>query len=285
MIAQEAWGGSHDADILSDILSEGGASGSQLDEGDELGSYNSDYGYDDSASMSMSGEDRGPDTDDDDESMRGSPAVNANRLPQAPLSPPERRMEAMSIERLNVQIHQQLRVQGEDGRHDQEMRKRMTSRESPRLVSDEEEEEEDDDREGSEGAESDGEDARSIDSEGTDGGLPELSVTFADPEGSHFEELLYWLYTGNSNRWIQFFTPENYGSILQNILHLNIVTNAVLDICLVFEASTSPELGLRGMARAILCAPSLSSPSSPLSSIDVSAEVAAGMEPTDTAQK
>ncbi|KAF9924285.1 hypothetical protein FBU30_005703 [Linnemannia zychae] len=61
------------------------------------------------------------------------------------------------------------------------------------------------------------------------------------------------LYTGDNNRWIRFFTPDNYSSILQNILLLNIGTNAVFEICEAFEDTTAPELGLRGMANNVLC--------------------------------
>ncbi|KAF9183710.1 hypothetical protein BGZ50_004096 [Haplosporangium sp. Z 11] len=94
------------------------------------------------------------------------------------------------------------------------------------------------------------------DQEDIEEALPELSVQFSDPDGSHFEELLYWVYTGDNERWVQFFTPENYGSILQNILHLNMVSKSVLELCLSYEESTDPSLGLRGMAIAVL-SPSL----------------------------
>ncbi|CAO3573529.1 unnamed protein product [Mortierella alpina] len=88
----------------------------------------------------------------------------------------------------------------------------------------------------------------SQDSDDTDGYLPELSVDFRDPEGSYFEELLRWVYTGEDERWLCFFTPENYRSILENILRLNIVNKQVLDICLAYEARTSPDQKLRGVA-------------------------------------
>ncbi|KAF8947631.1 hypothetical protein BGZ47_008398 [Haplosporangium gracile] len=292
MIAQEAWGGSLDADVSSDE----GASYGQLEEDDEPVSYNSDYGYQDS--VNLSGEDHGPDSDDN-ESMRDDNSVSSSNQgqrhcrrfrrvqpgsedpsalvnafphqlgpmdstsmdqPSPPSSPQEDKVTDLSIERLSIRVRQKLRVQDESC-HDHEVRTRRTVRLSPELVSAEGEvvEKRDEDRADGEGAETssdDGEDGKSISSVGIDGGLPELVVTFADPEGSHFKELLYWLYTGNSKRWIQFFTFENYGSILQNILHLNIVTREVLEICMVFEASTSPELGLRGMALSVLCRPS-----------------------------
>ncbi|KAF9119583.1 hypothetical protein BGW39_000209 [Mortierella sp. 14UC] len=284
MITQEAWGRSVDADISS----EGGASHGQLEEDDELASYNSDYSYQDS--INMSGEDRGPDSDGDEnmqddnstisssqrrlrrrgharsaslESDLGDPSLLVNAMPhqlgpmdqagihRSPpsslLSPPED-TDALAVERLNAQILRQLHVRDEPSRHFE--MKRQTLGESPGLMTGEKQ----DEGRSDEGAEpSDGDDTRSTNSNGTDGGLPELSVTFVDPKGSHFEELLYWLCTGDSNRWIRFFTPENYGSILQNILHLNIVTSTVLDICMAFEASTAPELGLRGMALSVLC--------------------------------
>ncbi|KAF9174011.1 hypothetical protein BGX21_010095 [Mortierella sp. AD011] len=83
--------------------------------------------------------------------------------------------------------------------------------------------------------------------------LPELSMTFMDPEKSHFEELLYWLYTGDNSRWLRFFTPENYGSILENIRLLNISATDAIDVCLLYESKTSPRMGLKGMAQVILC--------------------------------
>ncbi|KAF9939430.1 hypothetical protein BGZ67_009555 [Mortierella alpina] len=92
----------------------------------------------------------------------------------------------------------------------------------------------------------------SDDSDDTDNCLPELSVDFRDPEGSHFEELLRWVYTGEDERWLRFFTPENYRSILENILRLNIVNRQVLDLCLAYEARTSPDQKLRGMAVELL---------------------------------
>ncbi|KAG0200131.1 hypothetical protein BGX28_006711 [Mortierella sp. GBA30] len=92
----------------------------------------------------------------------------------------------------------------------------------------------------------------SDDDEDMSGSLPELSIDFKEPETSHFEELLRWVYTGDGERWLRFFTPENYGSILENISRLNIVSSDVLDICLAFEAGTSTEQNLCGMAVAIL---------------------------------
>ncbi|KAK3843546.1 MAG: hypothetical protein J3R72DRAFT_420122 [Linnemannia gamsii] len=291
MIAQEAWGKSVDADISS----EGGASYGQLDEDDELVSYNSDYSYQDS--VNMSGEDHALEWDGDESMLDdnsttsasqrrfhrrrrarsasqesaledpslllhampyqlGSSDSTSNYRPSVPsplssLQPED--IGALTMERLNAQVHQ-LHVR-DDSSPQYEM-KRGTCNESSGLVS---EEKQDEGRSDEAAEASDGEDARSTISNGTDGGLPELSVTFVDPKGTHFKELLYWLYTGDGNRWIRFFTPENYGSILQNILHLNIVTSAVLEICMVFEATTAPELGLRGMALSVLCGPSASS--------------------------
>ncbi|KAG0376069.1 hypothetical protein BGX24_008333 [Mortierella sp. AD032] len=272
MIAQEAWGKSVDADISS----EGGASYGQLDEDDELASYSSDYSYQDS--VNMSGEDHALEWDGDESMLDDNSTTSASqrrfhRRRRARSASQELALEdpslllhampyqlgssdstrALTMERLNAQVHQ-LHVR-DDSSPQYEM-KRGTCDESSGLVS----EEKQDEGRSDEGAEaSDGEDARSTISNGTDGGLPELSVTFVDPKGTHFKELLYWLYTGDGNRWIRFFTPENYGSILQNILHLNIVTSAVLEICMVFEATTAPELGLRGMALSVLCGPSASS--------------------------
>ncbi|KAI1321226.1 hypothetical protein EDD11_007792 [Mortierella claussenii] len=87
-----------------------------------------------------------------------------------------------------------------------------------------------------------------------DDDLPELSVMLSDPDGNHFKELLYWLYTDDHARWLASFTPENYRSILQNILHLNIRSPAVLKVCLAFEQTTSEDMGLRGLAVQALCA-------------------------------
>ncbi|KAF9942369.1 hypothetical protein BGZ65_002491 [Modicella reniformis] len=86
------------------------------------------------------------------------------------------------------------------------------------------------------------------DTDETDDHLPELTVSLTDPEGCHFHEILYWLYTGNNERWLSFFSPENYQGILQNVLELRIVTRTVFDICQAFESTTSPDLGLRGKA-------------------------------------
>ncbi|KAF9124853.1 hypothetical protein BG015_005012 [Linnemannia schmuckeri] len=296
MIAQEAWGGSFDAEVPSDE----GASYGQLEEDDEPVSYNSDYGYQDS--VNISGEDQGPDSDDD-ESMRDDNSVSSSNRGQRhcrrfrrvrsgsedpsalvnafphqlglmnsismdqpfPLpSPQEDKVADLSIERLNIRARPKLRVQDESD-YDHEVRARRTVRLSPELVSAEEEiaEKRHGDRTNDEGAETssdDGEDGKSISSVDTDGGLPELVVTFADPEGSHFKELLYW----------------NYGLILQNILHLNIVTRAVLEICMVFEASTLPELGLRGMAFSVLCGPSSGSLSQFSSDTNTNADATAG---------
>lgn len=216
MIAKEAWGEYFDADLSS----EGGAG-----HDDESGSYTSDYGYQDS--VDMSGEDRGPDTDDDEsmsvassnqgqrrrfrclrsESEDPSTLLDAFPQPLGPMdsksgdqpSPPSLSQEAdLCIDRLNVRVHQQFHVQDESGYDHEVMRGRMTVRLSPGLVSASEGVEKGDQAnsradEGAEASSDDGEDTKSISSVGTDGGLPELSVTFADPEGSHFKELLYWV--------------------------------------------------------------------------------------------
>ncbi|KAG0228871.1 hypothetical protein B0O80DRAFT_436691 [Mortierella sp. GBAus27b] len=79
-------------------------------------------------------------------------------------------------------------------------------------------------------------------------GLPVLELTFADPVGSHFNELLYWLYTDDCPRWRACFTPQNYDSILENIRILNLFTPTVFDICESFEQTTHPEMGLKGKA-------------------------------------
>lgn len=229
MILEKAWGGSFDADISS----EGGASYGHLDEDEELISYNSDYGYQDS--VNMSGEDYGPESDDD-ESMQDDNSVSsynqgqrrcrlfrrvrsgsedpselvnafphqlgpmdsANTDQPSPLSSLQgEKATDLSIERRNVRVRQQLRVQ--DGScQDHEMGRKGTVRLSPGLVSvvGRGVEKGDEDRADDEGAEAlsdDGEDEKSISSVSTDGGLPELVVTFADPEGSHFKELLYWV--------------------------------------------------------------------------------------------
>ncbi|KAF9352110.1 hypothetical protein BGX34_000172, partial [Mortierella sp. NVP85] len=83
---------------------------------------------------------------------------------------------------------------------------------------------------------------QSSDSEDEEEQLPVLTLQVADPEGSCFDELLYWLYTNDSARWRACFTPQNYDSILQNIRILNIFKDDVFKICQDFELSTSPEL-------------------------------------------
>ncbi|KAF9090920.1 hypothetical protein BGX23_005597 [Mortierella sp. AD031] len=82
--------------------------------------------------------------------------------------------------------------------------------------------------------------------------LPELVMALTDPVGSRFDELLYWIYTDDGRRWEASFTPENYKSILENIIHLNLATPSVLEVCERFESSTRLELGLRGKAQATL---------------------------------
>ncbi|KAF8951609.1 hypothetical protein BGZ52_010684 [Haplosporangium bisporale] len=82
--------------------------------------------------------------------------------------------------------------------------------------------------------------------------LPELTINLADPEASHFDELLYYLYTGDGPRWQVFFRPDNYIYILQNIAHLNMLTQHVFDICLAFEQTTPPEMHLHGLALQLL---------------------------------
>ncbi|KAI1311873.1 hypothetical protein EDD11_003311 [Mortierella claussenii] len=96
--------------------------------------------------------------------------------------------------------------------------------------------------------------AQSYDSESresdADESLPELMLPLKDPEGSRFEEMLYWLYTDDAPRWLRSFTPRNYLDILDNIRTLNICTPAVLEICRTFERSLDSNEGmdLRGQA-------------------------------------
>ncbi|KAF9161576.1 hypothetical protein DFQ26_004394 [Actinomortierella ambigua] len=92
---------------------------------------------------------------------------------------------------------------------------------------------------------SDGEDG---DEEMNDDGLPELRLDLADPEGSRFEELLYWLYTDDHERWLAAFTPSNYRSILANILTLNIANSEVLELCRRFEQQHPAESSIHGLA-------------------------------------
>ncbi|KAF9173959.1 hypothetical protein BGX21_006854 [Mortierella sp. AD011] len=89
-------------------------------------------------------------------------------------------------------------------------------------------------------------DVDDVDDEDED--MPVLNVDLVDPVGSHFEELLRWIYTNDGERWMQCFTPTNYCNILQNICYLNIRTQEVLEICQRFEDSLIPEYDLRGMA-------------------------------------
>ncbi|KAG0032690.1 hypothetical protein BGZ82_006438 [Podila clonocystis] len=93
--------------------------------------------------------------------------------------------------------------------------------------------------------------------------LPELTINLADPEASHFDELLYYLYTGDGPRWQVFFRPDNYIYILQNIAHLNMLTMHVLDICVAFEQTTPPEMQLRGLALQLLHKSTLLGPGGP----------------------
>lgn len=57
------------------------------------------------------------------------------------------------------------------------------------------------------------------------------------------------LYTNESERWRASFSPQNYNSILENILQLNIASPHVLEICETFERTTHPTLGLCGLAQ------------------------------------
>ncbi|KAG0301588.1 hypothetical protein BGZ98_008205 [Dissophora globulifera] len=84
----------------------------------------------------------------------------------------------------------------------------------------------------------------------TDDYLPELSVAFEDPDGSHFRDTLLWVYTGDSKRWVNSFTPKNYEHILKNVFRLNMVTQQVLEDCQAWEEAIHPDLGLQGLAHA-----------------------------------
>ncbi|KAF9427930.1 hypothetical protein BGZ76_002131 [Entomortierella beljakovae] len=77
--------------------------------------------------------------------------------------------------------------------------------------------------------------------------LPELALTLMNPEGSCFEELLYWLYTGDAERWLRSFTPENYSSILSNVELLRLTTGDALEVCHFYKAKLDSHLGLKQM--------------------------------------
>lgn len=83
--------------------------------------------------------------------------------------------------------------------------------------------------------------------------LPELTLSLVDPEGSRFDELLYWIYTNNGARWQKNFTAQNYNSILQNNELLNMFDPQILLICEAFEKTTDPKLGLIGLAEQLFC--------------------------------
>ncbi|KAG0306118.1 hypothetical protein BGZ98_002934 [Dissophora globulifera] len=77
---------------------------------------------------------------------------------------------------------------------------------------------------------------------------PVLSVMNAET-GTHFKELLKWMYHGDGQRWLRCFTPQNYTGILHNIDRFNLCAlPEVMHVCLAFEASTPPELNLQGLA-------------------------------------
>ncbi|KAG0374047.1 hypothetical protein BGX24_010904 [Mortierella sp. AD032] len=65
---------------------------------------------------------------------------------------------------------------------------------------------------------------------------PTLTLKLSRPVSSRFDEMLYWIYTNQSDRWRRSFTPENYHSILHNIALLHLVNPTVLGICRAFEA-------------------------------------------------
>ncbi|KAG0042550.1 hypothetical protein BGZ83_000335 [Gryganskiella cystojenkinii] len=82
--------------------------------------------------------------------------------------------------------------------------------------------------------------------------LPRLTLGLTDPDGDHVKALLHWIYTNNTKSWLTSFTPENYLSILENIVHLHIASQDVLKICEKFEETTNTSLGLRGAAMSTL---------------------------------
>ncbi|KAG0274623.1 hypothetical protein BGZ95_009596 [Linnemannia exigua] len=91
-------------------------------------------------------------------------------------------------------------------------------------VQDEEEEGEEDDAEDDDDDDEDNENH------------PTLTLKLSRPVSSRFDEMLYWIYTDQSDRWRRSFTPENYRSILHNIALLHLVNPTVLEICRSFEA-------------------------------------------------
>lgn len=184
-----------------------------------------------------------------------------------PVSPLERSIQPCSVDQLGQSIQRSLY---------------LSSNVPPMRTEDHEEEIDpdiyDDDDDDDENSDPDSEEDRN---------LPELTINLADPEASHFDELLYYvsafwrrflrlffflrsqfpksylahlishskrkkLYTGDGPRWQAFFRPDNYIYILQNIAHLNMLTRHVLDICLAFEQTTPPEMHLHGLALQLL---------------------------------
>ncbi|KAG9061573.1 hypothetical protein KI688_007152 [Linnemannia hyalina] len=106
----------------------------------------------------------------------------------------------------------------------------------------EEEEDDDDDEEEEDRDETEQQQKTAVEMEEEE--LPELTLDFADPVGSRFDELLYWIYTDKGDRWLTHFTPQNYAAILQNIALLNLATPAVLAICRAFEQSPANTEGV-----------------------------------------
>ncbi|KAF9586317.1 hypothetical protein BGW38_006939 [Lunasporangiospora selenospora] len=100
-----------------------------------------------------------------------------------------------------------------------------------------------------EGATEGSTDGSDIDDDST---LPTLTIALSDPTGTHIEELLYWIYTGNKERWLMSFNVDNYRFILNNILYLRLATEEVVTVCKEFEDSVGTSLGIQGLAQQVL---------------------------------
>ncbi|KAF9902663.1 hypothetical protein EC991_004720 [Linnemannia zychae] len=93
---------------------------------------------------------------------------------------------------------------------------------------------EDEDEEDGQEEDDDTEDDGNYNEEGEK--MPTLNLKLSRPVSSRFDEMLYWIYTNDSDRWRRCFTPANYSSILRNIALLHLVNPTVLAICRAFES-------------------------------------------------
>ncbi|RUS19462.1 hypothetical protein BC937DRAFT_87424 [Endogone sp. FLAS-F59071] len=57
--------------------------------------------------------------------------------------------------------------------------------------------------------------------------MPIVTVPIESPEETNFDEMLYWIYCGNDDRWLSTFTEANISAVTRNVRFLGISTEAV----------------------------------------------------------